>query len=499
MQPEPEGAVSLELFKSPLRTGGQLKPAIARGIAGRWCGTADLTLLTLTLVYLAIWANGVKQGDSIAGLLSMRLTLAHAAALVLCAGAWRIIFAYCGVYTWQHVQSTSSLFGRVVLATGLSAAIAGGVIGRLWHHGYLLHNATTFWLIAVCGCLTLRAALAGIHQYVKPHFRRRRNAIVIGSGERAEHVCQDLTAHSEWKYKFLGYVDSDPWTARDAACSALGRISDLENILMKEAVDEVVIALPLRSRHGDIERVIACCERVGVQVQYCEDPFETATLGRLYREDYDHRKVVLKMVHDDYRKEVKRAIDIVGAALGLLLFAPLILGVAVLIRWTSEGPVLFTQERYGLNKRTFRIVKFRTMIANAEAAQASLEHMNESTGPTFKIFRDPRITKIGSFLRRTSIDELPQLINILRGEMSFVGPRPMNLRDVGLFSEAWLMRRFSVKPGLTGLWQVSGRSNVSFDRWIALDLKYIDNWSLLLDFRILAMTVPAVIKGTGAA
>jgi lipopolysaccharide/colanic/teichoic acid biosynthesis glycosyltransferase len=175
------------------------------------------------------------------------------------------------------------------------------------------------------------------------------------------------------------------------------------------------------------------------------------------------------------------------------------LSVVVLIKWTSEGPVLFTQERYGLNKRTFRIFKFRTMIANAEAAQASLEHMNEGTGPTFKIFRDPRITKIGSFLRRTSIDELPQLINILRGEMSFVGPRPMNLRDVGLFSEAWLMRRFSVKPGLTGLWQVSGRSNVSFDRWIALDLKYIDNWSLLLDFRILAMTVPAVIKVTGAA
>jgi lipopolysaccharide/colanic/teichoic acid biosynthesis glycosyltransferase len=184
---------------------------------------------------------------------------------------------------------------------------------------------------------------------------------------------------------------------------------------------------------------------------------------------------------------------------GLIVFAPLLLVVAVLIKCTSEGPVLFTQERYGLNKRIFRIFKFRTMIVNAEAAQAALEHMNEGTGPTFKIRRDPRITKIGAILRRTSIDELPQLINILRGDMSFVGPRPMNKRDVGLFSEAWLMRRFSVKPGLTGLWQVSGRSDVSFDRWIALDLNYIDNWSLLLDLRILAMTVPAVLKGTGAA
>jgi lipopolysaccharide/colanic/teichoic acid biosynthesis glycosyltransferase len=139
------------------------------------------------------------------------------------------------------------------------------------------------------------------------------------------------------------------------------------------------------------------------------------------------------------------------------------------------------------------------MIVNAEAAQAALEHMNENSGPVFKIFHDPRVTKIGAILRRTSIDELPQLFNILRGDMSFVGPRPLNMRDVGRFSEAWLMRRFSVKPGLTCLWQISGRSNVSFDRWIALDLHYIDNWSLHLDLKILAMTVPVVLRGTGAA
>jgi lipopolysaccharide/colanic/teichoic acid biosynthesis glycosyltransferase len=139
------------------------------------------------------------------------------------------------------------------------------------------------------------------------------------------------------------------------------------------------------------------------------------------------------------------------------------------------------------------------MVENAEAGQAALEHMNQNSGPVFKIFADPRITKIGAFLRKTSIDELPQLFNVLKGEMSLVGPRPLNTRDVGRFSEAWLMRRFSVKPGLTCLWQVSGRSNVSFDRWIALDLHYIDHWSLLLDIKILAMTFPAVIKGRGAA
>jgi lipopolysaccharide/colanic/teichoic acid biosynthesis glycosyltransferase len=139
------------------------------------------------------------------------------------------------------------------------------------------------------------------------------------------------------------------------------------------------------------------------------------------------------------------------------------------------------------------------MVEDAEAAQAALEHMNENSGPVFKIFKDPRITKIGAVLRRTSIDELPQLFNVLKGEMSLVGPRPLNLRDVSRFSEAWLMRRFSVKPGLTCLWQISGRSHVSFDRWIELDLHYIDHWSLEMDIKILFRTIPAVLKGTGAA
>jgi exopolysaccharide biosynthesis polyprenyl glycosylphosphotransferase len=204
-------------------------------------------------------------------------------------------------------------------------------------------------------------------------------------------------------------------------------------------------------------------------------------------------------VQEDYRHRIKRVIDIVGAIFGLTLCTPLFLVVAILIKSSSKGPVLFRQERYGLGKRTFRIYKFRTMVENAEAVQASLEHMNQNSGPVFKIFEDPRITKIGAILRRTSIDELPQLINVLKGEMSFVGPRPLNMRDVGKFSEGWLMRRFSVKPGLTCLWQISGRSTVSFDRWIELDLHYIDHWSLQMDLKILALTVPAVLQGTGAA
>ena len=161
--------------------------------------------------------------------------------------------------------------------------------------------------------------------------------------------------------------------------------------------------------------------------------------------------------------------------------------------------MFFSQDRYGYNRRLFKMLKFRTMGVDAEALQISLEHLNEAGGPVFKIKEDPRVTPIGRFLRRTSLDELPQLVNVLKGEMSLVGPRPLPTRDVKHFKDAWLMRRFSVLPGLTCLWQVSGRSNLGFDDWVRLDLAYIDRWSLGLDFKILLRTIPAVFKGTGAS
>jgi lipopolysaccharide/colanic/teichoic acid biosynthesis glycosyltransferase len=173
--------------------------------------------------------------------------------------------------------------------------------------------------------------------------------------------------------------------------------------------------------------------------------------------------------------------------------------IAAAIKLTSPGPAIFVQERYGLHKRRFRMYKFRTMVPDAENWQAQLESWNEAKGPVFKIHKDPRVTSIGRILRKTSLDELPQFFNVLRGEMSLVGPRPLPERDVSQFDAASLMRRFSVKPGLTCLWQINGRSNIDFDHWIALDLTYIDTWSLRLDCLIIVKTVPAVLRGTGAA
>jgi lipopolysaccharide/colanic/teichoic acid biosynthesis glycosyltransferase len=190
-------------------------------------------------------------------------------------------------------------------------------------------------------------------------------------------------------------------------------------------------------------------------------------------------------------------LDVAVAALGLFALAPLFGLIALAIKLDSRGPVFYAQERVGLNRRRFPTYKFRTMVVDADAKQAELEHMNEADGPVFKIRHDPRITRLGRVLRRTSLDELPQLLNVLLGDMSLVGPRPLPVRDVKRMDVRWHQRRFSVKPGITCLWQIRSR-RPQFDEWIASDIEYIDNWSLKLDLKILAQTLPAVISGQGA-
>lgn len=505
LQTESEGTASLRLITPPWAQREsappplRLRPSVARGIAGRIAGVVDLATLSVTLVYFALWAVSAQRAVDPLALLSLRMSIAHFAMLAFCWLIWRAVFFYCGLYSWQHLETIQGVTGRVLLATGVCALVAAQVIASQWHHGHFVRVLIYAWIASSICALLSRAAIGVFSAYVRPYLRQSRNAVVVGGGENAARVSHELNAHAEWKYNILGVVDSVPAELDGGSIPVLGKISDLEAILMRQVVDEVIITLPVKSQYSTIERVIAVCERVGVQVQYPEDLFDVSWSSHCHRADHDRSKVILRMVPEDYRHRIKRAVDIMGALFGLVVLAPIFLIVAIVIKSTSKGPVLFRQERYGLGKRTFRIYKFRTMVENAEAAQAALEHMNQNSGPVFKIFKDPRITRVGLFLRKTSIDELPQLINILKGEMSLVGPRPLNMRDVGKFSEAWLMRRFSVKPGLTCLWQISGRSNVSFDHWIALDLHYIDNWSLLLDFRILAMTLPAVIRGTGAA
>jgi len=249
-----------------------------------------------------------------------------------------------------------------------------------------------------------------------------------------------------------------------------------------------------------MQRVTALFEQHGTIMRFDSDMFNLK-LARQRMDFFDGNAQITAHSggFDGWSLLVKRFIDLTGSLLMLIALAPMLLIVAILIKVASPGPVFFGQKRVGLSKRQFVMYKFRTMVPNAELLQSELLHLNEMTGPVFKITNDPRVTRIGRFLRKSSIDELPQLFNVLIGDMSLVGPRAMSVRDYQFFSEDWQRRRFSVKPGITCLWQIHGRNSVPFEKWMELDMQYIDKWSLWLDLKILARTVPAVLRGTGAA
>jgi exopolysaccharide biosynthesis polyprenyl glycosylphosphotransferase len=276
-------------------------------------------------------------------------------------------------------------------------------------------------------------------------------------------------------------------------------ISELEAVIDQEPVDEVFIALP-RNNYGPlVENIVHLCEEQGIIVRIQTEMFNLKVAKwQVDLLDGIPMVTIRSGPPDGWQLVVKWWIDRCGSAILLLVLAPILLIVAALIKLDSPGPVFFRQERVGLYKRRFRLIKFRTMVDGADRQQQVLEHLNEAAGPVFKIRDDPRITRLGKFLRRFSIDELPQLFNVLKGEMSLVGPRPLPVRDVERIAVQWYKRRLSMKPGLTCLWQVNGRSNVSFDHWVLMDLEYIDRWSLGLDLKILLKTIPAVVKGAGA-
>jgi len=307
-------------------------------------------------------------------------------------------------------------------------------------------------------------------------------------------------------YRILGFADEDWSGIEEAKKHGLPMVSDLDNLpayMRRNVVDEVVLALPIRSFHTYASQIAAACEQQGIIVRFLPNIFDLKEASHR-SEEFDGDALISHdtTITDAWGLAIKRAIDIVVSPTSIILLSPVMLLSALLVKLTSPGPTFFVQKRLGLNKRMFNIYKFRTMVVDAEAKLKDLEHLNEADGAVFKIKKDPRITLVGAFLRKTSIDELPQLFNVLKGEMSLVGPRPLQVRDYELFETHcgdWQRKRFSVRPGITCLWQVMGRSSTTFEKWMELDLQYIRTWSLWLDLEILAKTVPAVLRGSGAA
>jgi exopolysaccharide biosynthesis polyprenyl glycosylphosphotransferase len=276
-------------------------------------------------------------------------------------------------------------------------------------------------------------------------------------------------------------------------------VQRLVEMLHEHSVNGVIISAK-RSSFDQLEEAIKACELEGVEVWLVADFFNTQLSRTSFDDFYGQPILVFRTAPEaSYQGLLKGLCDLIGSVLLLVVSSPILLAAAVLVKLTSPGPILFRQQRSGLNGKPFTIYKFRTMVTNAEQLQHELAAMNEMSGPVFKVTNDPRITPVGQILRKFSIDEFPQLFNVLCGEMSLVGPRPLPVDEVRRFNDLAHRRRLSVKPGLTCLWQISGRNNVKdFKDWVRLDLEYIDNWSLWLDIKILFRTVPVVLAGTGA-
>jgi exopolysaccharide biosynthesis polyprenyl glycosylphosphotransferase len=316
----------------------------------------------------------------------------------------------------------------------------------------------------------------------------RRRFILVGTKEETARMRNRLTIRAEHDVEVLAELNLHETP-----------LQSLLSMLHEHSVNGVIISAK-HSYFEQVETVIKACELEGVEAWLVADFFNNQISRTSFDDFYGHPVLVFRTTPEaSWQSVFKQLIDNVGALFFLILCSPLFLLISICVKSSSPGPVLFRQQRSGLNGHPFTIYKFRTMVTNAEQLKHELAAMNEMSGPVFKIAKDPRITPIGSWLRKFSLDELPQLLNVLRGEMSLVGPRPLPVDEVKRFNDLAHRRRLSVKPGLTCLWQISGRNNVSdFRDWVRLDLEYIDNWSLWLDMKILWRTVPVVLAGTGA-
>ncbi len=400
------------------------------------------------------------------------------------------------VYDVYRTRPMSVEVSRIARAMAFSALVigAGGYFAKQADLSRLfigLHVALSSVLL-----IANRIALRNFARMVRQRGYNTRRFAVVGTGELAEDVVRGMTEHPEWGLQFAGYV-LESGKAPGSRGPVLGHLGRLGELLEHNVLDEVIFAVS-RDHLDFIQPAVKLCEEQGVEVKICLNFFQ-AGIGRMSMDEVSGLPALAFSTTptDEVALVLKRAFDIAVSAVMLLLVAPLFGAVAVAIRVDSPGPVFFRQRRVGLHGREFVFYKFRSMCVDAEAKLESLRQFNEVTGPVFKMRRDPRVTRVGHILRRTSIDELPQFWNVFKGEMSVVGPRPPTLDEVRKY-KPWQRRRLSMKPGITCTWQVSGRSNIDFDRWMQLDLAYIDNWSLWNDVQICVKTIPAVLTSRGA-
>ena len=412
---------------------------------------------------------------------------------------WCLMLHINGAYHSARMKSMLEIIW-VVVRSAFFATIAFGTIVFIFKLEFVSRAFFAIFLIVTFLIVLFeKTAIFVIMHYVRKQGYNYRTMLVVGTGRRAANFIIKVKKHLDWGYKIAGLLDyEEVHRGKEIeGVKVIGMLDELPQILHNHSIDEVVFIVP-RSMLSHIENSIYVCETEGVKATIAVDLFEFK-IARSRQTELEGIPLVTfeTTFGEEWQHFIKRAFDIIVSGIGLIVLSPVFLIVAILIRLTSAGPVFFIQKRAGLNGRRFVLYKFRSMYKNADQKQEELAHMNVMKGPVFKIKNDPRITPIGRVLRKFSIDELPQLVNVFLGHMSLVGPRPPLPKEVSQY-EPWQRRRLSMRPGITCLWQISGRNKIGFDEWMKLDLEYIDNWSLWLDFKILVKTGPVVLFGIGA-
>lgn len=407
--------------------------------------------------------------------------------LVIAPTAW-VCLSWLGLYQrplFFSRRRTALMLLKASFLTTLAAILAMFLFREQLARGVLvLYGGISFILL-----MAKELLLSGLYHTSHGRDQLQKRVVLVGSNAEDLKTLRD-------KLQALGSGSAQVVAELNLARNQAAELADL---LHQHSASAVLVHCG-HSNFREAEHILRTCELEGVEAWLVATFFKTHTYRTTLDEFLDLPVLVFRSAPEaSWQALAKQVMDYTGALVGLLLLAPLMLLIALLIRLTSPGPILFRQERCGLHGKPFVMLKFRTMVTNAEQLRHELESLNEMQGPVFKLSRDPRVTPIGRMLRKYSLDELPQLINVLRGEMSLVGPRPLPVNEVARFDDVSHRRRLSVKPGLTCLWQISGRNEVSdFREWVRLDLEYIDHWSLWLDLKILLRTIPAVLQGTGA-
>jgi len=464
---------------------------------------ADLCVMIVAFAVATIIAGHSVQNGDLAEYFAVRIKLLNFVFFVGWTAAWHLLLRSFGLYRSRRVGVLASEWWAVTKAVAVGTLVLSfasvlfgfSAINRLF--------LIVFSCIALVGTIIARLFLRSLFNEIRRSGSALRRLAIVGCGPRGAEFGKRVRQRPDLGYLLLGYIDDLPAPENPlhgGPEKILGPLNQVREILERHEIEEVVITLPIASHYQTISNLILVCEELAVDVLMPSDFFKT----RLVNVAVDDSRAWPAM---ELRSRMpsaggvlfKRLLDIVVSFGALVILSPVFAVVAGAIKLDSRGPVFFRQDRVGLKRRVFKMYKFRTMILDAEHRIDDLESQNEVKGAAFKMTHDPRVTRVGRTLRKFSLDELPQLLNVLRGDMSLVGPRPLPIRDVDRFDKTWQKRRFSVKPGLTCLWQINGRHELDFDNWMELDLEYVDNWSMAMDMDIMLKTIPAVLRGNGAS